>query len=43
MTLKIREICGNSWLKCSYTKSFNKFIVIPVKVGIHDFLLWIPE
>ncbi len=25
MTLKIREICGNSWLKCSYTKSFNKF------------------
>ncbi len=27
MTLKIREICENSWLKCSYTKSFNQFLV----------------
>ncbi len=25
MTLKIREICGNSWLKFSHTKSFNQF------------------
>ncbi len=29
MTLKIREICGNSWLKFSHTKSFNQFVIKP--------------
>ncbi len=26
MTLKIREICENSWLNFNHTKSFNKFL-----------------
>ena len=43
MTLKIREICENSWLNFKHTKSFNQFNVIPAKAGIHGVSLWIPD
>ncbi len=32
MTFEIREICENSWLKFSHTKSFNQFFICELKI-----------